>query len=203
MPWVLVIWVIVNTALFAVLFGYAMRLQRRWQSTSIRFIAIALALVSGTFLVSSIQRLGIQAARADIILPSWEEFFLTTFHVVLSLIGTAAGVYAITRLRAGIRRLEHGERMLSALTDNVPLDVDVSGWQLTDRESQVLETIVSGRTSDDQIAESLFISTATAATHVRNILRKTGLSSRMDLMLVASRQVRDDPRSQDQSDPTT
>lgn len=197
MSWILVIWVIVNTILFAVLFAYALRLLRRWQSTPIRFIAVSLVLVAGTFLVSSIQRLGIQAARADIIPAQWEDFFLSSYQVVLSLIGTAAGVYAITRLRAGIRRLEEGERMLSALTHNIPTEVDTSTWDLTARESQVVDTIVSGRTSDEQIAESLFISTATAATHVRNILRKTGLSSRMDLMLAASRQLQPDERPRD------
>jgi DNA-binding CsgD family transcriptional regulator len=192
MPWILLIWVVVNAVLFVVLLVYALGLQRRWKATSIRFIATALVLAAGTFLVTSIQRLGVQAARAEIVPVSWEDFFLTTYHLVLSFVGTVAGIYAITRLRIGIRRLEDGERMLSALTDNVPERTDTSKWNLTARESQVLQTIVLGKTSDEQIAESLFISTATAATHVRNILRKTGLSSRMDLMLVASRLHRDD-----------
>lgn len=184
MSWVLVPWVLVNIVLFGVLLGYAVRLLRRWQSTSISFIAIALVLVSGTFLVASFQRLGIQAARAGIVPKEWEDFFLSDYQVLLSFIGTVAGVYAITRLRSGIRRLESSERMLSVLTDNVPIDLDTSKWQLTARETEVLRTIVSGRTSDQDIAETLYISTATAATHVRNILRKTGLSSRLDLMLV-------------------
>lgn len=184
MSWVLVPWVFVNIVLFGVLLGYAIRLQRRWQSTSIRFIATALVLVSGTFLVASVQRLGIQASRAGIVPEDWEDFFLTDYQVLLSLVGTVAGVYAITRLRSGIRRLEDGERMLSVLTDKVPMDLDASKWRLTARETEVLSTIVSGRTSDQEIADSLYISTATAATHVRNILRKTGLSNRLDLMLV-------------------
>lgn len=189
MSWVLVPWVFANIVLFGVLLGYAVRLQRRWRSTSIRFIAIALVLVSGTFLVASVQRLGIQAARAGLVPADWEDFFLTEYQLLLSLIGTVAGVYAITRLRAGIRRLEDTQRMLSALTDKVPLDVDVSRWRLTARETEVLRTIVSGSTSDQEIAETLFISTATAATHVRNILRKTGLSNRLDLMLVGGQKL--------------
>lgn len=189
MSWVLVPWVFANIVLFGVLLGYAVRLQRRWRSTSIRFIAIALVLVSGAFLVASVQRLGIQAARAGLVPADWEDFFLTEYQLLLSLIGTVAGVYAITRLRAGIRRLEDTQRMLSALTDKVPLDVDVSRWRLTARETEVLRTIVSGSTSDQEIAETLFISTATAATHVRNILRKTGLSNRLDLMLVGGQKL--------------
>lgn len=200
MSWILVVWVVVNTVLFSVLLAYAIRLLRRLQSTAIRFIATALVLVAGTFLVASIQRLGIQAARAELIPVRWEEFFLTTYQAVLSLIGTVAGVYAITRLRSGVRRLEVGERMLSALTGNISVDIDTSTWELTARESEVLKTIVSGKTSDEQIAASLFISTATAATHVRNILRKTGLSNRMDLMLAGSSLDRDEKNSRPQQD---
>jgi DNA-binding CsgD family transcriptional regulator len=59
---------------------------------------------------------------------------------------------------------------------------------------------VSGETSDEQIAATLFISPATAATHVRNILRKARLTSRMDLMLVGARRVRDDGQPGDQID---
>ncbi len=196
MSWVLVPWVFVNIVLFGILLGYAFGLQRRWQSTSIGFIAVALVLVSGTFLVASLQRLGIQAARAGLLPGEWEDFFLTNYQLVLSLVGTVAGVYAITRLRSGIRRLEDSERMLSVLTDKVPLDLDASKWQLTARETEVLGTIVSGNTSDQEIADALYISTATAATHVRNILRKTGLSNRLDLMLVG-RQRQDSQQGED------
>ena len=86
-----------------------------------------------------------------------------------------------------MKRMEHGERMVSVLTESARFDREIPEWGLTNREMQVLDTIVSGRTSDDQIAEALFISSATAATHVRNILKKAGMSRRMDLMLVGSR----------------
>ncbi len=185
--WLLVGWVFINGILFGLLFGYAWQVRRRWQSASVGYIATALVLVAGTFLVSSIQRLGIHAARVDLLPSHWEELFLTNFQMVLSLVGTVTGVYAITRLRSGLRRIEEAERMVSVLTEGAPLDVSVSDWGLTARELQVLETIVAGRTSDEQIAENLFIATSTAATHVRNILRKAGLSNRMDLMLVGTR----------------
>lgn len=182
----LVGWVLVNGILFASLFGYAWRVRQRVGSASVGYIATALVLVSGTFLVSAIQRLGIQAARADLVPSGWEHFFLSGYQIVLSLIGTITGVYAVTRLRSGLRQVEGAERMVSVLTESAPLDVSVSDWGLTARELQVLETIVAGRTSDEQIAEELYIATSTAATHVRNILRKAGLSNRMDLMLVGS-----------------
>ena len=62
----------------------------------------------------------------------------------------------------------------------MPLD------DLTDREREVMDAIGSGLLSDRELAEALFIAPSTARTHVKNIFRKTGLSNRRELMLVAS-----------------
>jgi DNA-binding NarL/FixJ family response regulator len=60
-----------------------------------------------------------------------------------------------------------------------PEDLDLST-----REREVLAVIAAGRVSDQEIADALFISTATAATHVRNILKKAGLHDRRQLVLI-------------------
>jgi DNA-binding CsgD family transcriptional regulator len=185
---IVVAWVVFNLGLFTIVLAYLVRLVRAWRSTSLGQVATAMFLVAATVLVASGQRLGIQAARAELIPPSWEEFFLRGYQLALSVIGTIAGFYAITRLRSGIRRIEQGERMIRVLTEGAALNANVSDWGLTARELQVLETIVAGKTSDEEIAEALFIAVSTAATHVRNILRKSGLSSRMDLMLIGGKE---------------
>ncbi|QLE53155.1 helix-turn-helix transcriptional regulator (plasmid) [Nostoc sp. C057] len=43
---------------------------------------------------------------------------------------------------------------------------------LTERELKILQLIVDGYSNDDGIAQNLYISTGTAKTHVRNILKK-------------------------------
>ncbi|MCH7901687.1 MAG: DNA-binding response regulator, partial [Acidobacteria bacterium] len=48
--------------------------------------------------------------------------------------------------------------------------------------------IAAGQLSDREIADALYISPATAGTHVRNILRKAGLHRRNDLLLLVSRE---------------
>lgn len=72
---------------------------------------------------------------------------------------------------------------MSLLSSRVP-DRDLSEFGLTDRELDVLGVVVRGRYRDQEIAEELFISKATAATHIRNILKKAELSDRRDLLLL-------------------
>jgi DNA-binding CsgD family transcriptional regulator len=55
---------------------------------------------------------------------------------------------------------------------------------LSEREVEVLRLVALGR-SNAQVAETLFISRATVARHVSNILNKTGLSNRTELAAFA------------------
>jgi DNA-binding NarL/FixJ family response regulator len=58
--------------------------------------------------------------------------------------------------------------------------------RLTPRERQVLDLLVDGL-NDEQIAERLFISIRTVETHVRNLVRKLGVNSRLQAVLFALR----------------
>lgn len=55
---------------------------------------------------------------------------------------------------------------------------------LTAREHEVLLTVAAGL-SNQQIAESLFLSEATVKTHIRSLLRKLDASSRTQLVVIA------------------
>ena len=57
---------------------------------------------------------------------------------------------------------------------------------LTQREVEVLRLVATGKT-DREIAEELFISVATASTHVRNLLNKTGVANRTEAASYATR----------------
>jgi DNA-binding NarL/FixJ family response regulator len=74
--------------------------------------------------------------------------------------------------------------MVDVITDRFPLEASAREADLSVREHEVLDVIRRGVLSDQDIGETLHISRATAATHVQNILRKTGLHDRRDLMLL-------------------
>jgi DNA-binding CsgD family transcriptional regulator len=57
---------------------------------------------------------------------------------------------------------------------------------LTAREAEVLTLVAAGRTNR-QIGDELFVSDKTASVHVSNILRKLGVTSRVDAAAVAQR----------------
>lgn len=62
----------------------------------------------------------------------------------------------------------------------------LAGVALTPREAEVLDHLVAGETYS-QVARRLFISEKTVSTHVSNLLRKTGTTSRIELAAIAVR----------------
>lgn len=61
-----------------------------------------------------------------------------------------------------------------------PVEEAADRYRLTAREAEVLEMILTG-SSNQQIAEALYISLPTVKTHVSNIFRKMGVTRRMEL----------------------
>jgi DNA-binding CsgD family transcriptional regulator len=82
----------------------------------------------------------------------------------------------------GVRRSERALKVLLGAFQ--PASLDPRSLGLSYREEEVLAVIAAGKATDQQIAETLFISPATAATHVRNILRKADLHDRRQLVLI-------------------
>jgi DNA-binding CsgD family transcriptional regulator/tetratricopeptide (TPR) repeat protein len=90
-------------------------------------------------------------------------------------------------LLAEIEEVSRRTRISIELPTHVALDErDADRLGLTPRETEVLTLIAAGHTNR-QIGDALFVSDKTASVHVSNILRKLGVSSRVDAAAVAQR----------------
>jgi NarL family two-component system response regulator LiaR len=79
----------------------------------------------------------------------------------------------LTRLLAQVAREREEQRDALALLDD-----------LTERERQILQLLAQGKRNDD-IAAELFISPQTVQTHVRNILGKLRVHSKLEAVAFA------------------
>jgi DNA-binding CsgD family transcriptional regulator len=114
-------------------------------------------------------------------------------------------------LLAAIRSLAERARIpLETVSPPVEPHAKAAPYGLTERELLVLNLLATGRTNSE-IGAELFISRKTASVHVTNILRKLGVSSRVQAAALAERAglvdspVSPDPRtpSEDRTVPTT
>jgi DNA-binding NarL/FixJ family response regulator len=104
----------------------------------------------------------------------------------------AAAVYLMTQpsefLLERIRLAASGDAgpLVTALQPSATSEVDGAGTGLTPRELQVLRGISEGK-STAELAEELAISPQTVQSHVRSILAKLGVNSRIEAVITALR----------------
>jgi DNA-binding CsgD family transcriptional regulator len=118
------------------------------------------------------------AAEAERAVESWGSIAVTSCALAVFIVMARV-------MKPMLNSLRRSERALSVVLGAFQpelLKPDTLGLSL--REQEVIAVIASGKVSDQEIAETLFISTATAATHVRNILKKAGLHDRRQLVLI-------------------
>lgn len=178
--------IVLNAALFAVLGLRALRMRLSTVSPYLRSLAWLAAGASAAFVLGAAQRLAIQAMAAGWIDDIGISDLASEWQLLQSVVTLGIGVAAFqvfSRIWGPIRM---GEQLVSTFGPRLP-DLDVSKCGLTARELEVVEVIAGGLMSDREIADRLYISPATAATHVKRILRKSGLSSRRDLLLLCNR----------------
>lgn len=184
-----IVLIIINTMLFAVLGSRAFRMGRRAESPYLRTLAWVVTAACAAFVLGALQRLAVQAVTAGWLPDVGLADVTTSWQLLQSFVALGiaiAGFWALARTWGAIGL---SEQVASTLAGRLP-DIDLDECDLTTREREVVEVIRGGVLSDKEIAESLFIAPTTAATHVKRILRKTGLSSRRDLLLLSLSQDR-------------
>ncbi len=176
--------VIVDSVGFVVLLILSVRLGRREKYVWVRRLWTIVAFACGALILGSIQRLAIQAVSVGWLPESAEEFATGDLQIVQSTVVLAllVGVFVIVKRLAD--SMAASERLSASLLERVR-HVDPKSLHLTNRESEVLALIGQGVTTDSDLAAELHVSASTVQSHVKSLLRKAELHSRMDLIALA------------------
>ena len=177
----------VNMLLFAALGIWVWTSMHEDDSPRIRVLSTMLAVVSAAFVLGAATRLVSVGVTMGWLDGRVGDFIASEWHLIQSLTATGLGVAGFILLRRYGKSLKTADRIASAVSDRLFEGTSLTEYGFTAREIEVLRAISDGHISDNEIAEILFIAPATAATHVKNILRKSGVRSRRELaLLVAS-----------------
>jgi DNA-binding NarL/FixJ family response regulator len=174
---------------------WALRAKARRARTvfwALSVAGVALTLTIAQRLIAQLYTEGELPSSFSWVLTRWWRLVVSGMTTVLLL----GGVWLILRMT---RQLEEAERALSSLVSLLPREVTVGPSTFTARELEVLDVMAAGKRTDEEIASDLFISPSTAATHVRNIMRKSSLHNRQELMLLG-RSIRDEAAAQVQGE---
>lgn len=176
--------VVGNLILFGGLTVWGLRRALRETSPRIRTLAWALVAVSFAFVLFSLTRLALIAIGLGWIPGRLSQFLDSGWVLVQSVITLGVGVFAVVVIRRAGSSLRESDRIISVLSERLMGEMSLEDFGFTTRELEVLEVIAQGTLSDREISQVLYISPATAATHVRNILKKSGVKSRRELVLL-------------------
>jgi DNA-binding CsgD family transcriptional regulator len=180
----LLVLLVANVLLCAGLIFVALRSRRASTVPRTRLLCSALAVAGGALFVTVAARLASRLVKIDVLPSSFDWLFEAWWYALVSALTTVllvGGVWLATRV---IAQLEQVETALATLVDRLPHEARGSAADLTRREREVLAVMAAGSLADTDIAGELFISPATAATHVRNIMKKADLHNRRELMLL-------------------
>lgn len=177
--------VVVNIVLFAGLGWYALNSASKETAPDVRLLWRLAALPAFALVVGGLQRLAIQAARVGWIPENTLDFLLVEWQVGQSLIVAAIGIAMIVGMRRVAGRFSDVESVAGAMMNRIS-GIDLESLELTRREMEVLEVLGDSSLVDNKtLAEKLGVSADTVHSHVGSLLRKSKLSDRRDLAVVA------------------
>jgi DNA-binding CsgD family transcriptional regulator len=176
----------VATLLLVGLAGWLAAAARRGPRGAFRVASAGASAACVLLGVTSFQHLLHLATRDELVSSGWGDMLLGPLAAVRATTVVLAATLAVI---LGLRHwtmLGKAQSMVDVLTDRLLSRRSARQAVLSVREVEVHDLIKNGVLSDEEIGESLHISPATAATHVQNILRKTDLHNRRDLMLLGN-----------------
>lgn len=174
----------VATFLLIGLTGWLARASWRGPRGAFRLASAGAAAACALLGITSVQHLLHVGMRSDLVPSGWDDLNVGPLSAARATITVLIAALAVTLWLRCWSDLARAQSMVDALTDRLPSEARARQAELSTREFEVLDLIQRGVLSTDDIAQNLRISPATAATHVQNILKKTALHSRRDLMLL-------------------
>lgn len=176
--------VLVNGVAFATILALSIRLRGREESPRVRRLWSVVAMVSAALVLGSAQRVIIQADALDWVSDTIGSLIVGEWQILQSLAAGGLAVAAFVTMKRLASSMATSERIAGSILDRVG-HVEPHKLDLTKREREVLATIGQGLLTDAELAGALHISVSTVQTHVKRLLRKTGLRRRQDLVAVA------------------
>lgn len=180
--------ILTGEVLIAALWALTVSHARASRLEGLRTFGGIMSLVYAAFLFGATYGLLLQGVEVGWLPDGLATFLLTIWPFVQVLGLMALGVLIFVGARRVRKEVDQAALVIEILTGRIPADVSIEELDLTSREQEVMDAIAAGQLSDREIADALYISPATAGTHVRNILRKAGLHRRNDLLLLLSRE---------------
>lgn len=157
---------------------------RRGRPGALRALSLSGAAACLLLALASLHRLLLVAAHVGLLASHWVDWLLGPLAAIQATLAVLVGVAAVVFIRYYWHRLGRAHTMVDVLTDRLPPEAHARQAKLTPREQEILDLIRKGVITDREIARTLHIAPATAATHVQRILYKTRLHNRHDLMLL-------------------
>lgn len=173
-----------NLILFAAISVWAFNNSRTESYPRMKLMTRGLGVVALAFVVGAATRLAAIAVELGWLHGRVSDFLVSEWHLIQSLFALGLGLTGIAVIKRLAPSLKGAERLADAVSEQLLGGADLTDMGLTRREMEVIETLAAGHISDAEIGELLFISPATASTHVKNILRKTGLRNRREIALL-------------------
>lgn len=183
-PYLRLTLVVVNGLAFATLVALSLRFRRRERSPRVRRLWSVVALVSAALVVGSAQRVVLQVNSIYWASDSIGALILEEWQILQSVAAAGLAVAAFVTLKKLADSMAASERIAGSILDRVG-HVEPDKLDLTTREREVLAKIGQGLVTDAELSGALHISPSTVQTHVKRLLRKTGLRRRQDLLAVA------------------
>lgn len=181
-----VVVIVANTVLFAFLAFDLIARASRNTTKGLRRIRLASGAACAAVALGGVQRLLLQAIHLDAVSGSLTDFVLEDQALVQSIIVAALGIFAWRSLRKVESDVMTAESLLAAFGSEVG-DVDWSAVSLTRRQEEVLKLVGRGVVGDAQLADELGVSTETVRSHVKAVMKKVGVSSRIELAVAIHR----------------